>query len=42
MEVRKRRRYSKGFREDVMNMLKTGDKSVAELSRELGIAPTVI
>lgn len=42
MEVRPRRKYTKEFREDVINMLKTGDKSVATLSGELGIAEQVI
>lgn len=42
MEVKRRRKYSKEFREDVLNMLKTGDKNVPELSRELGIAEQVI
>ena len=42
MEVTKRRKYSKEFREDVINMLKTGDKKVPELSKELGIAEQVI
>lgn len=42
MEVRSRKKYSKEFREDVLNMLKTGDKSVATLSRELGIADRII
>jgi transposase len=42
MEVKKRRRYSKEFREDVVNMIKTGDKSVPEISRELEIAEAVI
>jgi transposase len=42
MEVKSRRRYSKGFQQDVLNMLKTGNKSVPELSKELGIAEQVI
>ena len=42
MEVKSRRKYSKEFREDVLNMLKTGDKNVPELSKELGIAEQVI
>lgn len=42
MEVRSRRKYTQEFREDVLNMLKTGDKNVATLSRELGIAEQVI
>lgn len=42
MEVKSRRKYSKEFREDVLNMLKTGDKRVPELSKELGIAEQVI
>ena len=42
MEVKKRRKYSKEFREDVLNMLKTGEKNVPTLSKELGIAEQVI
>jgi transposase len=42
MEVKKRRKYSKEFQQDVLNMLKTGDKTVPELSKELGIAEQVI
>ncbi len=42
MEVKKRRKYGKEFQQDVLNMLKTGNKSVPELSKELGIADQVI
>lgn len=42
MEVKKRRKYSKEFQQDVLNMLKTGNKNVPELSKELGIAEQVI
>jgi len=42
MEVKKRRKYSKEYQQDVLNMLKTGNKSVPELSKELGIAEQVI
>lgn len=42
MEVKRRRNYSKEFRQDVLNMLKTGNKNVPELSKELGIAEQVI
>lgn len=42
MEVKSRRRYSKEFREDVLNMLRTAEKSVPSLSKELGISETVI
>jgi transposase len=42
MEVKSRRRYSKEFQQDVINMLKTGNKNVPELSKELGIAEQVI
>ena len=42
MEVQKRRKFSKEFKEDVLNMLKTGDKNVPTLSKELGIAETVL
>ena len=42
MEVKRRKKYSKEFREDVLNMLKTGNKNVPTLSKELGIAEQVI
>jgi transposase len=42
MEVRSRKRYSKEFRQDVLNMLKTGNKKVSELSRDLGISEPII
>ena len=42
MEVRKRRRFSKEYQQDVIKMLKTGDKVVSELSKELGISEQVI
>jgi transposase len=42
MEVKPRRKYTKEFREDVINMLKTGDKTVSALARELGIAEGII
>ena len=42
MEVQKRRRFSDEFKEDVVNMILTGNKSVKELSKELGIKDTVI
>jgi transposase len=42
MEIKKRRKYSKEFQQDVLNMLKTGNKRVPELSKELGIADQVI
>jgi len=42
MEVRRRRKFSKEFQQDVLNMLKTGNKSVPELSKELGISEQVI
>ena len=42
MEVQKRRKFSKEFKADVLNMLKTGDKNVPTLSKELGIAETVL
>ena len=38
MEVKRRRKYSKEFQENIMNMLKTGNKNVPTLSKELGIA----
>ena len=42
MEVKRRRKFSKEFKQDVLNMLKTGDKKVSELSKELGISEQVI
>jgi transposase len=42
MEVKKRKRYSKEYKEDVVNMVKTGDKSVKEISGELEIAEAMI
>jgi transposase len=42
MEVKSRRKYSKEFQQDVLDMLKTGNKRVPELSKELGIAEQVI
>lgn len=42
MEVRKRRKYSQEYQQDVLNMLKTGEKKVSELSKELGISEQVI
>lgn len=37
MEIRKRRKFSKEFKIDVVNMIRTGDKSVVDLSKELDI-----
>lgn len=42
MEVKRRKKYSKEYKEDVLNILKTGEKSVRELSRELEISEQVI
>ena len=42
MEVQNRRKYTKEFKEDVLNMMKTGNKSVVEIAKELGIADGVI
>lgn len=42
MEVKRRRKYSKEFQQDVINMLRTGNKNVPELSKELGIVEQVI
>ncbi len=42
MEVKKKRTYSKEFKEDVLNMIKTGEKNIREIARELGIAEQVI
>ena len=37
MKVEKRKRYSREYKEDVVNLIKTGDKSISELSKELEI-----
>ena len=37
MEVEKRKRYSREYKEDVVNLIKTGDKSISEISKELDI-----
>lgn len=42
MEVQKRKKYSKEFKEDVLNMLKTGDKTVPVIAKELGIAEAML
>jgi len=42
MEVQKRKQYSKTYQEDVVNMLKAGNKGVQEISKDLGIASTII
>lgn len=42
MEVKSRGKFSKEFQQDVINLLKTGNKSVPEFSKELGIAEQVI
>ena len=42
MEIKKHRKYTKEFREDVVNMVKTGDKTIPEIARELGIAKQII
>lgn len=42
MEIRKRRKFSKEFNLDVINMVKLGEKSVRELSKELDIQDVTI
>ena len=42
MELKKRRRFTDEFREDVVNLIKTGDKSVAEISKDLDIAEQIL
>ncbi len=37
MEVQKKKKYNKGFREDVVNMVKTGNRKVSEIAKELDI-----
>ena len=40
MEVQKGRNFSKEFREDLLNMLKTEETNVPTFSKEIGIAET--
>lgn len=42
MEVRKRKRYSKEFKEDVVNMIKTGNKTIPAIAKELEIHEQLI
>jgi transposase len=42
MEIRKVRKFSKEFKLDVINMVKLGEKSVRELSKELDIQDVTI
>ena len=42
MEVKKRRRFTQEFKEDVVNLIKTGDKSVADISKDLDIAEQIL
>jgi transposase len=42
MELKRKRKFSKEFKEDVLNMLRTGDKKVSELSKDLGISESII
>ena len=42
MEVRKRKRYSKEFKEDVVNMIKTGNKTIPTIAKELEIHEQLI
>ena len=42
MEVKKRRKYSLDFKQDVVNMIKTGEKSVAIIAKELEISEPVL
>lgn len=42
MEVEKRKRYSEEYKEDVVNMIKTGDKRISELSEELDISSGIL
>jgi transposase len=37
--MKTRRRYDKQFKMDALNLWKSSDKSMAEVARELGIAP---
>jgi len=42
MEVKKRKRYSQEFKEDIVNLVKTGDKSVVEIAEDLDISQQMI
>ena len=42
MEIRKRRKFSKEFKLDVINMVRLGEKSVRDLSKELDIQDVTI
>jgi len=42
MLIQKRKKYSQSFIEDVVNMIKTGDKSISEISRDLSIGTTIL
>ena len=37
MKVKKQKRYNKEYKEDVVNIIKTGEKSIVEISKELEI-----
>lgn len=42
MELQKRRKYSKEFIEDVINMIKTGNKPVSVIAKDLGIQESIL
>jgi transposase len=42
MEVKKRRRFTREFKEDVVNIVKTGNKRISYLSKELEISEQLI
>ena len=42
MEVKKRKKYSQEFKEDVVNLVRTGDKSVVEIAKDLDISQQII
>lgn len=42
MEVKRRRKYSREFKEDVVNMIKTGTKRVCEISKDLDLSEPMI
>jgi transposase len=42
MEVQKRRRYTSEFKQDVVNLIKTGDKRISEISRDLEISEAIL
>lgn len=42
MELKKRTHYTREYKEDVVNMIKTGDRTVPEIAKELDIASGIL